>query len=76
MSNPFGPQPGNPYPPDWERNADVRVFRANAEEWDKLTAWSADMRKRGWRLLKVTTEGSQLVAVFGKTREQSLRLPR
>jgi hypothetical protein len=57
-----------PYPAEWERVADLRVFRTTTEDWQKLIAWRADMRKRGWRLLRVFHEGSELVAVFGRTK--------
>ncbi|MGH7531451.1 MAG: hypothetical protein ACREMN_13800 [Gemmatimonadales bacterium] len=57
-----------PYPAHWENVADLRVFRATAEEWDKLIAWRTDMRKRGWKLLKVTSEETEIVAIFGRTR--------
>jgi hypothetical protein len=62
---------GKPYPDAWESVAELKVFRARAEEWDKLSDWSADMRRRGWRLLRVTTDASQLVAVYGKARGAS-----
>ena len=59
---------GKPYPAQWERVADLRVFRTTTEDWEKLIAWRADMRKRGWRLLRVSHEGLELVAVFGRTK--------
>jgi hypothetical protein len=57
-----------PYPDSWDRVADVRVFRTSAKEWEKLIAWRADMRKRGWKLLKVTSDDVELIAVFGRTK--------
>ncbi|HEY7027690.1 MAG TPA: hypothetical protein VH438_08805 [Gemmatimonadales bacterium] len=48
--------------------ADVRVFRTSAKDWEKLITWRADMRKRGWKLLKVSSDDSELVAVFGRTK--------
>jgi hypothetical protein len=48
--------------------ADLRVFRTSAEEWEKLIGWRTDMRKRGWKLLKVTSESSEVVAIFGRTK--------
>lgn len=57
-----------PYPEGWENVADLRVFRTPAGEWEKLISWRADMRKHGWRLLKVTSDENELVAVFGKTK--------
>jgi hypothetical protein len=59
---------GKPYPAQWERVADLRVFRTSPEAWEKLIAWRTDMGKRGWRLLRVTNEGPELVAVFGRTK--------
>jgi hypothetical protein len=57
-----------PYPQQWEEVAALRVFRTTAEEWEKLLGWRTDMRKRGWKLLRVTSEGPELVAVFGRTK--------
>jgi len=57
-----------PYPPHWESVADLRVFRTTAEEWEKLIGWRTDMRKRGWKLLKVTSEATEVVAIFGRTK--------
>ena len=59
---------GKPYPAQWERVADLRVFRTTTEDWEKLISWRADMRKRGWRLLRVSHDGPELVAVFGRTK--------
>jgi hypothetical protein len=57
-----------PYPQQWESVADLRVFRTTNEEWEKLISWRADMRRRGWKLLRVTSEGRELVAIFGRTK--------
>jgi hypothetical protein len=57
-----------PYPESWEQVADLRVFRTSAADWDRLSSWRQDMRKRGWKLLKVTSDEVELVAVFGKTK--------
>ncbi|HKR56343.1 MAG TPA: hypothetical protein VJS20_08575 [Gemmatimonadales bacterium] len=46
----------------------MRVFRTTSEEWSKLIAWRADMRRRGWSLLRVSSEGQEMVAVFGRTK--------
>jgi len=62
------PVPLKPYPPQWESVADLRVFRTTSEEWQKLIAWRADMRRRGWSLLRVSSEGAEMVAVFGRTK--------
>ena len=59
---------GKPYPAQWERVADLRVFRTSPDAWEKLIAWRTDMGKRGWKLLRVTHEGPELVAVFGRTK--------
>jgi hypothetical protein len=71
---PSSPPPVKPYPPQWESVADLRVFRATTEEWPKLIGWRADMRKRGWRLLRVSSEGLELVAIFGRTKTERNRL--
>jgi hypothetical protein len=69
MSRPSAPQDRNkPYPESWEQVADLRVFRTNASDWDRLISWRQDMRKRGWKLLRVTSDETELVAVFGKTK--------
>lgn len=65
------PVPLKPYPPQWESVADLRVFRTTSEEWPKLIAWRADMRRRGWSLLRVSSEGAEMVAVFGRTKERT-----
>ena len=57
-----------PYPPQWEDVADLRVFRTTAEGWEKLIGWRNDMRKRGWKLLKVSSDGPEMVAIFGRTK--------
>ncbi len=56
------------YPRTWENVAHLRVFRAAAGDWDKVVGWRSDMIKRGWRLLRVSTEAEEIVAVFGKTK--------
>ncbi|HWA56359.1 MAG TPA: hypothetical protein VG692_03845 [Gemmatimonadales bacterium] len=61
-------QERKPYPDTWEQVADLRVFRTTASDWDRLISWRTDMRKRGWKLLRVTSDDSELVAVFGKTK--------
>jgi hypothetical protein len=69
MAQPTSPRdPNKPYPETWEQVADLRVFRASADDWDKLSLWQNDMRKRGWKLLRVTSDDVELVAVFGKTK--------
>jgi hypothetical protein len=57
-----------PYPPQWEAVADLRVFRTTAKEWEKLIGWRADMGKRGWKLLRVASDGPEMVAIFGRTK--------
>lgn len=69
MSRPTTPQDRNkPYPEAWEQVAELRVFRTSARDWERLITWRQDMRKRGWKLLKVTSDEVELVAVFGKTK--------
>jgi hypothetical protein len=48
--------------------ADLRVFRTTAKEWEKLIGWRADMGKRGWKLLRVASDGPEMVAIFGRTK--------
>ncbi len=62
------PEMTKPYPQQWETVADLRVFRTTSEEWEKLLAWRADMRKRGWKLLRVSSDGPEMVAIFGRTK--------
>jgi len=59
-----------PYPPQWEQVADLRVFRTTTQQWEKLIGWRADMRKRGWKLLRVASEGTEMVAIFGRTKAE------
>jgi hypothetical protein len=69
MSRSTAPQDRNkPYPETWEQVADLRVFRTSAQDWDRLISWRQDMRKRGWKLLRVTSDEVELVAVFGRTK--------
>jgi len=63
--------PSQPYPPQWEAVADLRVFRTTAKEWEKLISWRADMGKRGWKLLRVSSDGPEMVAIFGRTKAKS-----
>jgi len=68
-STPVTAKPSSvPYPPHWENVADLRVFRTTAAEWEKLIGWRTDMRKRGWKLLKVSSEDTEVVAIFGRTK--------
>lgn len=48
--------------------AHVKVFRATSGEWEKVVGWRTDMLKRGWKLLRVSSDANEIVAVFGKTR--------
>ncbi len=57
-----------PYPDTWENVADLRVFRTNATEWEKLVGWRHEMHRRGWKLLRVNHDGPELIAVFGRTK--------
>lgn len=59
-----------PYPPEWEEVADLRVFRTTTQEWEKLIAWRADMAKRGWKLLRVSSDGPEMTAIFGRTKAE------
>src|SRR5256884_9650183 len=59
--------PSKPYPAQWEQVADLRGFRPTTQEWEKPIGWRADMRKRGRKLLRVPSEGAEMVAVVGRT---------
>lgn len=76
-TRPPGPTPptatasgDHPYPTTWERVAELKVFRTQASAWERLIAWRTDMRRHGWRLLRVTSNRDELVAVFGKTKPE------
>ena len=60
--------PDRVYPRNWENVAHLRVFRTSTGEWDKVVSWRADMIKRGWSLLRVSSDNDEIVAVFGKTK--------
>jgi hypothetical protein len=67
------PEPdGQPYPPDWEDVAELRVFRTTAERWQRLIGWRAEMRRKGWKLLRVSAEAGEMIAVFGRTKDSLL----
>jgi hypothetical protein len=72
MGRSGAPHGNKPYPDAWEQVADLRVFRTAAEDWDRLATWRHDMTKRGWRLLKVTSDEVELIAVFGKSKRGHL----
>jgi hypothetical protein len=44
------------------------VFRTTSDEWEKLIAWRTDMGKRGWKLLRVSSDGPEMIAIFGRTK--------
>jgi hypothetical protein len=62
--------PERPYPERWDDVAELRVFRTTAPKWASLIAWRAEMRRKGWRLLRVVTEGGEVIGVFGRTRDE------
>ena len=63
---------GQPYPADWEDVADLRVLRTQADNWQQMIRWRNDMGRQGWRLLRVTASGEELVVVFGRTKSDLL----
>jgi hypothetical protein len=63
-----GAGPDRVYPRSWESVAHLRVFRTSTGDWEKVVTWRADMVKLGWRLLRVSSDSDEIVAVFGKTR--------
>jgi hypothetical protein len=66
------PPDGQAYPPDWEDVADLRVLRTKDDNWEQLIRWRRDMGRQGWRLLRVTGGDGELVAVFGRTKNDLL----
>ena len=62
--------PDRPYPQQWDAVAELRVFRTAAPKWTSLIAWRAEMRRKGWKLLKVATECGEMIGVFGRTRDE------
>ena len=61
-----------PYPIAWERVAELRVFHTTPQQWEKLIGWRADMQRKGWRLLQVSADSVDMVAVFGRTKKELL----
>ncbi len=61
-----------PYPLDWEDVAELRVFRTTEERWQRLIGWRAEMQRKGWKLLRVSADGGEMVAVFGRTKDELL----
>jgi len=70
MPDPAEAPGGQPYPDVWEDVAELRVFRTTAPKWASLIGWRAEMRRKGWKLLRVTTQRGEIVAVFGRTRAE------
>ncbi len=62
--------PDQPYPEQWHAVAELRVFRTTAPKWTSLIAWRTEMRRKGWTLLKVSTESGEVIGVFGRTRAE------
>ena len=62
-----------PYPQDWEAVAELRVFRTTEQRWQRLIGWRSEMGRKGWKLLHVGSDGSDMVAVFGRTKDQLLK---
>jgi hypothetical protein len=61
-----------PYPIDWEQVAELRVFRTTEERWQRLIGWRSDMKRKGWKLLQVSAQQGEMVAVFGRTKDELL----
>lgn len=61
-----------PYPVAWERVAELRVFHTTPQQWEKLIGWRTDMQRKGWRLLQVSSDSGDMVAVFGRTKRELL----
>jgi len=57
---------GKPYPAQWERVADLRVFRTSPEAWEKLIAWRTDgslVEHAGSVNFEARPDGTTLVCV-------------
>ncbi len=61
-----------PYPETWEQVAELRVFRTTAKRWQRLIRWRADMGRKGWKLLQVSANKDEMLAVFGRTKPELL----
>ena len=61
-----------PYPPTWEDVAELRVLRTVERDWERLLGWRAELGRKGWRILQVTAESGEIVAVFGRTKPELL----
>lgn len=61
-----------PYPLDREGVAELRVFRTTEGRWQRLMGWRSEMRHKGWRLLRVSAVAGEMVAVFGRTKDELL----
>lgn len=59
-----------PYPESWEKVAELRVFRTTNERWQRLIGWRREMRRKGWKLLHVSSNRGEMFAVFGRTRPE------
>lgn len=70
-SSPTDPA-GSVYPETWEQVAELRVFRTTSERWQRLIGWRAEMRRKGWKLLQVSADHGEMLAVFGRTKEELL----
>ena len=61
-----------PYPPAWEDVAELRVLRTAERDWERLIGWRAELGRKRWRLLQVTAESGEIIAVFGRTKSELL----
>ena len=59
-------------PEPWEQGAELRVFRTTAKRGQRLIRWRADMRRKGWKLLQVSANKDEMLAVFGRTKPELL----
>lgn len=53
--------------------AEIRVFRTTEQRWQRLLGWRSEMGRKGWKLLQVSADGGDMVAVFGRTKDQLLK---
>ncbi|MBE0590900.1 MAG: hypothetical protein IH616_00700 [Gemmatimonadales bacterium] len=48
------------------------MLRTAERDWERLIGWRAELGRKGWRLLQVTAESGEIVAVFGRTKSELL----
>ena len=54
-------------------SAKLRVFRTTEERWQRLMGRRSELRRKGWRPLRVSAVAGEMVAVFGRTEDELLK---